>query len=299
MNTLRNIFMILLVTLFAVICVALEPNEPEEPQAKRTEAKESEPAKAEPAEPESVKAEPVAKTPESTYSLKDIDPDSIEYWLIRSQALTELIPFLTITRTEAKGHYNKLTSYLEAKGMLRDFAESGIKGSNSPAAYARAVGKAEEFEEKSLTLPEKPRTWPQVLEWAMEYVVQEGYMPTDVSGDEELDIIKNLCEQKEKYGRKVREELRTVAQDCMDMKAYLDSTDQFDTFVKYVRYQKEQDTQARMERSRLGKDELAALERDRREMQKNNLWLERQSRLRARYYDDRNYRRGGYHYRYW
>jgi hypothetical protein len=289
MNTLKDSLMILIVIFFTATCIASEPNEPESLQSERSQA----------AEPESVKAEPVANIPESTHSLKDIDPDSIEYWLIRSQALTELVPFLTITRTEAKGHYNKLISYLEAKDMLRDFAQSGIKGSDSPAAYARAVGKADDFAEKNLSLPEKPRTWPEVLEWAMEYVVQEGYMPTDVSGDEELDMIKKICEQKEKYGRKVRDELRKVAQDCMDMKAYLDSKGQFDIFMKYVRYQKEQDTLARLARSRAGKDQLAAMERERREGQKYNIWQERQDRLSTRYYGDRIYRGGSSRYRYW
>ena len=220
--------------------------------------------------------------------------DTSEYWVIRSQALTELTPFLTRTRTEAKGHYNALTDFLKYIGKGQEFAKSGIKAHLSPAAYAKAIGKTEQFVEKNIDLPSKPMTWEQLVEWAMEFVKREGHIPTDVSGAKEIKMIKKICQQKEKYGRKVRDELRKIAQNCMDMKAYLESIDQFEACKRYAQYQKEEKEKARKERAKEGKEDLAAKERRRRELQRKNEWLERQSRLRDNYY-----RRRYYHGRYY
>jgi hypothetical protein len=93
-----------------------------------------------------------------------------DYWVIRSQALTELIPFLTRTRTEAKGHYKALTDYIKYIGKGQDYLNSGITGPSSPAEYARLTGKAEEFEKNNIKLPEKYMTWDQLVELAMEFV---------------------------------------------------------------------------------------------------------------------------------
>ena len=213
-----------------------------------------------------------------------------EYWVIRSQALTELIPFLAKTRTEARSHYNMLTDYLKHIGKGQEFLDSGIKSSFSPAEYAKAIGKSEEFVEKNIELPDKPMTWDQLIELAMEFVRQEGHIPTDIKDAEELDRFRKICQQKEKYGRKIRDELRKIAQDCMNMKAYLESIDQFDAFLKYTRYQKEEKARARKKGAKEGREEMAAKERRRRELEKKNIWLERQNRLRSNYYRGRNYR---------
>ncbi|MCJ7540013.1 MAG: hypothetical protein MUO88_10170, partial [Desulfobacterales bacterium] len=188
-----------------------------------------------------------------------------DYWVIRSQALTELIPFLTHTRTEAKGHYKALTDYIKHIGKGQDFLDSGIKGSSSPAEYAKLIGKAEEFEKNNIELPEKYMTWDQLVELAMEFVMNEGYVPTDVNGPEEIEMFKQICEQKEKYGKKVQTDLRKIAQDCMDMKAYLDSINEFEACVKYTRYQKEQKQKARAEEMEGRREDRAAVERSKRE----------------------------------
>jgi len=227
-------------------------------------------------------------------STSDVIAQQAEYWVIRSQALTELVPFLTKTRTEARGHYKALTDYLKHIGKGQEFLQSGIKGSSSPAEYAKAIGKSEEFVEKNIELPDKPWTWEQLVEWAMEFVKQEGYIPTDVESAEEIEMIKKTCEQKEKYGKKVRDELRKVAQDCMDMKAYLESIDQFEACIKYTRYQKEEAAKAKTERLKQGREERAARERDRRETQ--SVWKQRQKYLGNRYYRGR---RSTYTYNRW
>lgn len=209
--------------------------------------------------------------------------DTAEYWVIRSQALTELTPFMTRIRTETKGHYKDLTDYLKYIGKGHEFAQSGIKAHFSPAEYAKAIGKTEQFIEKNIELPNKPWTWEQLVKWAMEFVLQEGYIPTDVSGAEEIEMIKKVCQQKEKYGRKVRDELRKIAQDCLDMKAYLESIDQFETGKRYIHYQKEEEEKARMQRAKEGKEDLAREERRRREEKREDVWNERQTRIANRY----------------
>jgi hypothetical protein len=211
------------------------------------------------------------------------EKDSLEYWMVRSQALTELTPFLTRMRTETKGHYNALTDYLKFIGKGQDFARSGIKAHLSPAAYAKAIGKTEQFVEKNIDLPNKLFTWEELVEWAMEFVLEEGYTPSDVSGDEEVDMIKKICQQKEKYGRKVRDELRKFAQDCLDMKAYLESIDEFETCIRYTRYQKEEAEKARLGRAKEGRKDLAEKERERREEEKENRWEEKQTRIANKY----------------
>ncbi len=130
-------------------------------------------------------------------------------------------------------------------------------------------------------------TWEQLVEMAMEFVKQEGHIPTDVDSAEEIEMIKKVCQQKEKYGRKVRDELRKIAQDCMDMKAYLESIDQFEACKKWARYQKEEAAKAKTERLQQGRQERAARERARRESQ--SVWRQRQKNLSNRYYRGRRY----------
>jgi len=250
-----------------------------------------------------------AETDKNASSEKDAekvaekDPSQAEYWVIRSHALTELTPFLAKTRREAKGHYDMLTDYLKYIGKGQEFLNSGIKSSFDPAEYAKAIGKTEQFVEKNIDLPSKPMTWNQLLEMAMEFVKEEGYIPTDIKDAEELDRYKKICQQKEKYCRKVRDELRKIAQDCMNMKTYLESIDQFEAFLKYTRYQKEEKAKARKERAKEGREELAAKERRRREWEKKNVWLDRQRRLTSNYqrrvHASRVRSRGAYPYYHW
>ena len=203
-----------------------------------------------------------------------------DYWVIRSQALTELIPFLTRTRTEAKGHYKALTDYIKYIGKGQEFLDSGITGPSSPAEYARLTGKAEEFEKNNIKLPEKYMTWDQLVALAMEFVVNEGYVPTDVEGPEEIEMFKQICERKSKYGKKVQTDLRKIAQDCMDMKAYLDSIKKFEACVKYTRYQKEQKEQAKKEEIKRRREERIAEGKAKKEARRQEYIYDRELRKR-------------------
>jgi hypothetical protein len=225
------------------------------------------------------------------YELKKVGDNYVsveEYWVIKSQALTELIPFLTRTRSEAKGHYKALTDYIKHIGKGRDFLDSGITGPSSPAEYARVTGKAEEFEKNNVKLPEKWMTWDQLAELAMEFVVNEGYAPTDVNGPEEIEMFKQICDRKEKYGKKVQTDFQKIAQSCMDMKAYLDSIDQFEAGVKYTRYLKEEKEKASAEDMKYRREQRAAVASSKRETK-----IERRESLkerrRERAFNDRMY----------
>ncbi len=211
------------------------------------------------------------------------EKDSLEYWMIRSQALTELSPFLSRARREAKSHYYALTKYIKYTGKGQAFLDSGITVPYNPAEYAKAIGKSEDFVAKNIELPERPMPWEEFVEWAMEFVLNEGYVPAGADGDEEVKMIKNICKQKEAYTKKIRKGLQEVAQNCMEMKAYLESIDQFEACKKYTRYQKEEKDKARRERSKEGRQELAANERARREMEKTNKWAEKQTRIANQY----------------
>lgn len=214
-----------------------------------------------------------------------------EYWVIRSQALTELIPFLTRTRTEAKGHYKALTDYIKYIGKGQEFLDSGITGPSSPAEYARLTGIAEEFEKNKVKLPEKYMTWEQLVALAMEFVVNEGYVPTDVEGPEEVEMLKQICERKKKYGKKVQTDLRKIVQDCMDMKAYLDSIKQFEACVKYTRYQKEQKEQAKKEEMERRREERIVEGRAKREMEKERSEAVKEARRQDALYEKQLRRR--------
>ena len=131
----------------------------------------------------------------SLVAVKQIGDQNVseaDYWVIRSQALTELIPFLTHARTEAQKHYKELTDYLKYIGKQEECLNSGIKGSNSPAEYAKLIGIAEEFAKNNIKLPEKYMTWDQLVELAMEFVINEGHVPTDVNGPEEIEMFKQI-----------------------------------------------------------------------------------------------------------
>jgi len=234
-----------------------------------------------------------------------------DYWVIRSHALTELIPFLTSTRREAKGYYKALTDYIKYIGKGQDYLDGHIKGPSSPAEYARLTGKAEDFAKKDIKLPEKFMTWDQLVELAMEFSLNEGYVPTDVTGPEEVVMIQQICDQKERYGKKVQVDLRKTVQDCLDLKAFLDSIDQFEACVKYTRYQEEEKRKAQQAKMRMRREDGVSVERSKRETERERresirnarqdeavderLSRERRKRLGYSYYGGR-YRRGRYYY---
>ena len=209
--------------------------------------------------------------------------DTATYWVIRSQAMTEFLPFLTKKRSEFKGHLNNLTAYLDGIGKGEDYLASGIKVADTPETYAKALGLAEKIAESKITLPEKPLTWEQAVELAMKHVLYEGYMPTDVQGQAELDMLKKICEQKEKYGQKVRKELRQVVKISMNIWTYLGTINQQEGARVYSYRVKENARKEREARLQANRERSSALRRQKAEQTKRNEWQRRQNRLNYTY----------------
>lgn len=209
--------------------------------------------------------------------------DSPTYWIVRSQALDELTPLLTKERSEARKQSKLLTDYLVSIEKADDFATSGIKATPSPKLYAEALGRTEEFIEADIPLSEKPLTWGQTVEFAMKHVLREGYLPTDIDGEEELQMYKDICQQKGKYGIKVRNELRAVAQECMDMWLYLEKSEQQAGYKVYVFKTKKQEREAREAKRQKLREERKARMKEHLEIRRRNALQNRQRLLRLRY----------------
>jgi hypothetical protein len=213
-----------------------------------------------------------------------LTPSDPQYWVIRSQALNELNPFLSRMRTQAGVHHTALIDYLKHIGKLDAFYASGMKAPLNPAAYAKAIGKSEEFVEKKVKLPDKPMTWNELVGLAMEFVKMEGHIPTDVAGPDEVKMIKEICEHKERYGKSLRDKLRTTAQACMSMKAYLESIDKFEACVAYTLVQNEEKARAKTAELEKRREERRNAERAKKESQSQNELQKRQVRLERAYY---------------
>jgi hypothetical protein len=108
--------------------------------------------------------------------------------------------------------------------------------------------------------------------------MNEGYLPTDVSGKEELKTIKKICAQKEEYGRKIRKELHGHVQKCMDIWFYLETLDKQQECKKYVRLEKEKQQKAQEDRTQKEKVLAAAGDIPERQAGKETM-KERQNRL--------------------
>ncbi len=211
---------------------------------------------------------------------------SNEYWVVRSQAVVEIIPFLTKKRTEVRNHSKLLADYISSIGKAEEFLASGIKAPLSPKLYAQALGKTQEMKEKHIPLSDKPLTWKQIVDLAMKHVLKKGYLPTDIEGDEELQMYKDICRYKEKYGKKVRTELRTIAQKCLNIWMYLEKINKHAGYKVFV-YEKEKKDQEAREAERAKTCERVKDMRERkimeRELKKQDAHLYRQARLRSRY----------------
>lgn len=204
--------------------------------------------------------------------------DTAQYWVLRSQTMTEFIPLLTKKRTEFKSNSKLMSQYLKKIAKTQDFLDSGIKAPDSPELYAKAVGIADRMARANIEVPEKTLPWEQAVELAMTLIMNEGYLPTDVSGKEELKTIKKICAQKEEYGRKIRKELHGHVQKCMDIWFYLETLDKQQECKKYVRLEKEKQQKAQEDRTQKEKVLAAAGDIPERQAGKETM-KERQNRL--------------------
>jgi hypothetical protein len=222
------------------------------------------------------------------------DKDSTLYWVVRCQALEELVPHLTKRRAEFKEHLKTATDYLVSIGKAEDFAASDIDVEFSTKVYAETFGLTEELKEKNIPLTNKPLTWEDSVELSMRFVLIEGYLPTQIEGDEELAMYKEVCEGKARYGKKVLDDLRVVVKKCMKIWLYLGQIDQqagYRVFAHETKTLYQSEKQARGEQFQ---EERREKKREQQQMEQQRKWAVRNNRFEVRY--NRSYRSGRYHW---
>jgi hypothetical protein len=173
--------------------------------------------------------------------------DSAEYWVIRTQTMTEFIPFMTQKRAEFRKTSKLMMDFLLKIGKAADFHDSGVKAPDDHKLYLEFVGLADRAAQANVHLQEKRPSWEETVECAMKMIMVEGYLPTDVADEEELQTIKRLCAQKEKYGQKVRDELHGLVQECLDAWFYLDTIGKQGAFKEYKYLQEENERKEKEE----------------------------------------------------
>ncbi len=198
-----------------VIEVAAEEPVVEEVKADEPAAAEESPALAE-AAVEEVKFEDI-QLPEK---------DSPEYWVVRSEAMGELTPLLTRKRAEMKKKRQMLADYLLQIGKAEDTAAANVEVPDDPTLYAKALGVLDEYKQRDIALPAKLPTWEESAQFAMRFVLYEGYRPMQFDGVEDAKGFSEVCIKKEQYAQKVRKEMRSYVKDCLKMWTYLGTIDQ-------------------------------------------------------------------------
>lgn len=195
--------------------------------------------------------------------------DSIEYWVLRSDAVQEFIPLLTKKRSEIKTRTKMLTDYLLQIGKAAEFADQNTSVPHDPKVYAKIFRTGPGLQKVNAELPKERPTWDQLVEIAMQHVLFEGYLPTDVEPSETQQYIA-ACKKKEEYGQKVRADVRQIMDQCAAMWVYLDQIGQLGAFKAYeadVALRQEADTaaqrQAAMQQKRLASMQRAEDRRQR------------------------------------
>jgi len=151
--------------------------------------------------------------------------DTMDYWVIREQCLSDLTPFLTRKRRELKEKRQILADYLLQIGKAEDYAAQNIEVPNDPKLYALAFGVLDGLEQRDIDVSKieikKRPDWNRLVEFAMKNTIYEGHVPTTIEGIEELDMYKEIVFKKERYGQKVHKELRPLANQCIKAWLYL------------------------------------------------------------------------------
>lgn len=149
------------------------------------------------------------------------EKDSPEYWIIRSEAVTELTPVLTQKRAEMKQKRQMLADYLLQIGKGSEMASQNIEVPDDPKLYAQALGVDDVLKEKEVEMPNRLATWEETAEFAMRFIIDEGYVPMQFDGAEDLASYIELTKKKEQYAQKVRKEMRAYVKDALKMWIYL------------------------------------------------------------------------------
>lgn len=239
--------------------------------------------------------------------------DTTEYWVVRTEAVQEFIPFLTKKRSEMKIRQKMLADYLLEIGKASEFADQKSPIAYDPKVYAEILRIGPGLQKMNVEAPQERPTWDQLVEIAMQHVLFEGYLPVDVEETEREQFIA-ACKKKEEYGQKVRADVRTIMDQCARMWVYLDQIGRLGDFKSQevdvalqqkadvaarraaMMQEKQQASLARAEDRRqqeyeekMARREFSSSRRERYYQSRQDQLLYRQSRLDERYANSRAY----------
>jgi hypothetical protein len=220
-------------------------------------------------------------------ALKLPDKDSTQYWVLRSQAISELIPFITSKRATLKERYSYFDQYMEEIGKASEFAASTIKVPKGAKQRAEILGLLEDFEGREIELPKKVLTWNELVEIAMQFVLVEGYVPVDIQDEEELTSFKNIQKRRETFCRKIRKEAQVVVDSALKGWLYLGSINKQQSFRAYMHEQKTLEKarkdDMRVQRAAASRGARASNKQATRNVRQGNALQLRQDRMRYKY----------------
>ena len=159
--------------------------------------------------------------------------NSPAYWNVRTEAISELLPLLTKKRSETKRNQQLFKDYLLNIDKASDFAASNVPVPSDPNVYFAILQVGQGLADMNIPKPKKRPSWDEIMDVAMRHVVFEGYSPTYVEEGEDLAQFVNICNKKEEYGQKVRQDLRGSLDQCARMWVYLESIGKLGDFKAY------------------------------------------------------------------
>lgn len=210
--------------------------------------------------------------------------NSPEYSVVRSCAVSELTSFFSRKRIELTENLNIFTAFLDKLGKADEFITTPVEVPQDPAQRFAVLGILEdEFVARNIRIPEKPMSWEQMIEMAMQFVVAEGYLPVEFSDGEELKAYREVLKRREALPRKMRSDITNQVDACLKAWVYLGTINQQQGFKLY-RFQ-EQEKKKRLEAEKKAQASAArgARSRQARSVRKEEEMRRRQDNLRYRY----------------
>jgi hypothetical protein len=167
-------------------------------------------------------------------------------WQLRTVAMDKMLAFQSRMRKKFRGYVKLMTEYIEKElGKTEEYRNAGIKVTVTPAGVLEAVGKTAEAKELKVKIPDKPITFKEAFELAIEITKTRGNIVFDVSGAEETEMARRVFLAKEKLTRNVWNETQKLYKQALSMKAYLDSIKEFEKCKLWAQAKVASDKKAR------------------------------------------------------
>jgi hypothetical protein len=165
---------------------------------------------------------------------------------LKTVAMDNLLTFQSRTRKKFRGYCDLMTDYIKKElGKTEEYRNAGLKVTVTPAGVLEAVGKTNDAKDLKVKIPDKPITFDEAFELAIEITKTRGHMVIDVSGTEETEMAQRVYLAKAKLTRKVWTETQTLYKRALSMKAYLDSIKEFEKCKLWAQAKVASDKKAR------------------------------------------------------